>query len=148
MTAPISAKSPPETLRTRVDAVDWTRVQADLDAQGWAIVPKLLTEGEADQIAGLYDQAQLFRSQVIMARHGFGRGEYRYSDYQLPPPIEMLRNAAYPHLAPIANQWHERLNSRPVRGTRGDYQVKLNHGVSKLHSGRRHTLGVIFPDAA
>jgi uncharacterized protein len=229
----------------RVEAVDWTKVHADLDVQGWAIVPKLLTHAEADSIAGLYHQKQGFRSQVIMGRHGFGRGEYKYFGYPLPPLIQALRTAAYPHLAPIANQWHERMgnnarfphdhaaflerchqagqirptpllleyapedynclhrdlygehvfpiqiailldqpgedfeggefvmteqrprmqtramvlplkkgdaaifavNGRPMKGVRGDYQVKLNHGVSKLHSGKRHTVGVIFHDA-
>ena len=234
------------TIQARVDAVDWTRLHADLDAQGWAVVPRLLTGAEANSIAGLYPQDQCFRSQVIMARHGFGRGEYKYFSYPLPPLIEALRTATYPHLVPIANQWHERtgnevrfprhhaafldrchragqvrptplllryasddynclhrdlygehvfpmqiailldqpgedfaggefvmteqrprmqtramvlpletgdaavfaVNTRPVRGVRGDYQVKLNHGVSKLYSGKRHTVGIIFHDAA
>lgn len=233
------------SMQARVDAVDWTAVHADLDAQGWAIVPALLTHEEADSIAGLYRQEQGFRSQVVMARHGFGRGEYKYFSYPLPKLIQALRTAAYPHLAPIANEWHGRMgkdvrfpgdlaaflerchqagqvrptpllleyaagdynclhrdlygehvfpmqiailldqpgedfmggefvmteqrprmqtramvlplrkgdaavfavNSRPMKGTRGDYQVKLSHGVSKVHSGRRHTVGVIFHDA-
>ena len=232
-------------IQRRVDAVDWTQVNADLDAQGWAIAPKLLTHAEADFIAGLYHQEQGFRSQVIMGRHGFGRGEYKYFSYPLPPLLQILRMAAYPRLAPIANRWHERtgnavrfpadhaaflarchragetrptpllleygpgdynclhrdlygehvfpiqiailldrpgvdfeggefvmteqrprmqtramvlplkkgdaailaVNSRPMKGARGDYQVKLNHGVSKLYSGKRHTVGVIFHDA-
>jgi hypothetical protein len=239
-----AANSP--AIEARVDAVDWLKVHADLDAQGWAIVPKLLADAEADAIAGLYHQEQGFRSQVIMNRHGFGRGEYKYFSYPLPPLIQALRTAAYPHLAPLANQWHERMgkdvrfppghaafldrclragqtrptpllleyaaddynclhrdlygehvfpmqiailldqpgedfvggeflmteqrprmqtramvlpltkgdaavfavNSRPMNGQRGDYQVKLNHGVSKLWSGKRHTVGVIFHDAA
>lgn len=229
----------------RVDALDWTRVHTDLDAQGWSIAPKLLTPAEAELIAGLYHQAQGFRSQVVMGRHGFGRGEYKCFSYPLPPLIQSLRTAAYPHLVPIANRWCERMgqalrfppdhaaflrrcheagqarptpllleygpedynclhrdlygehvfpiqvailldqpgedfdggefvmteqrprmqtrpmvlplkkgdaaifavNSRPMKGVRGDYQVKLNHGVSKLYSGRRHTVGVIFHDA-
>jgi hypothetical protein len=233
-------------MQARVEAVDWTRVYADLDAQGWAIAPKLLSAEEAESTAGLYRRPQGFRSQVIMARHGFGRGEYKYFSYPLPPLIQALRTVSYPHLAPIANQWHERMrhpvrfpadhaafldrchragqtrptpllleyapedynclhrdlygehvfpiqiailldqpgedfdggefviteqrprmqtramvlplrkgdaaifavNSRPVKGVRGDYQVKLSHGVSKLYSGKRHTLGIIFHDAA
>jgi len=233
------------TIETRMDEVDWTRVHTDLDAQGWAVVPKLLSPAEADSIAGLYRQEKGFRSHIIMARHGFGRGEYKYFSYPLPPLIEQLRSATYPRLAPIANQWHERMgkdvrfpndhaaflerchqagqtrptpllleykpddynclhrdlygehvfpmqiailldqpgvdfeggefvmteqrprmqtramvlplnkgdaaifavNSRPMKGVRGDYQVKLNHGVSKLHAGKRHTVGVIFHDA-
>ncbi len=232
-------------IEARVDDVDWTKVHADLDAQGWAIVPTLLTHVEADSIAGLYHEERGFRSQVVMARHGYGRGAYKYFSYPLPPLIQALRTAAYPHLAPIANAWHARMgnavrfpdkhaaflarcheagqvrptpllleygpgdynclhrdlygehvfpmqiailldqpgedfeggefvmteqrprmqtramvlplrkgdaavfavNSRPMKGTRGDYQVKLNHGVSKLYSGKRHTVGVIFHDA-
>jgi uncharacterized protein len=229
----------------RVDAVDWTKVHADVDSQGWSVIPKLMSELEADLVAGLYHQEQGFRSHIIMARHGFGRGEYKYFSYPLPPLIQSLRTAAYPHLVPIANQWHERMhkdarfpnnhaaflarchkagqvrptpllleyapedfnclhrdlygehvfplqlavlldqpgedftggefvmteqrprmqtramvlplnkgdaaifavNSRPMKGMRGDYQVKLSHGVSKLRTGKRRTVGVIFHDA-
>jgi hypothetical protein len=236
----------PAAIQARVDAVDWTKVRAELDTQGWAVVPKLLTHSEANLVAGLYHQEHGFRSQVTMARHGFGRGEYKYFSYPLPPLIQTLRTAAYPHLAPIANQWQERMgkevrfpndhaafldrchqagqirptplllqyaaedynclhrdlygehvfpmqiailldqpgedfeggefvmteqrprmqtramvlplkkgdaaifavNARPMKGVRGDYQVKLNHGVSKLYHGKRHTVGVIFHDAA
>ena len=98
-------------IRARVDAADWAKVSTDLDAQGWAIVPKLLTHAEAGAIAGLYHQEQGFRSQVIMARHGFGRGEYKYFSYPLPPVIQALRIAAYPRLVPVANQWHERMRN-------------------------------------
>jgi uncharacterized protein len=101
-------------IQSRVDCVDWMKVHTDLDAQGWAIVRKLLTYTEADSIAGLYHQEQGFRSQVTMSRHGFGRGEYKYFSYPLPRLIHALRTAAYPHLAPIANQWHERM-SKDVR---------------------------------
>jgi hypothetical protein len=236
----------PVTMEGRLDQVDWARVHADLDAQGWAIAPSLLTCAEAEAISGLYPRAEGFRSQVIMARHGFGRGQYKYFSYPLPPLIQALRTAAYPRLAPIANRWTERLgqatrfppehaaflerchaagqtrptplllaygpedynclhrdlygehvfpiqiailldepgadfeggelvmteqrprmqtrpmvlplrkgdaaifavNSRPMKGVRGDYQVKLSHGVSKLRSGKRHTIGIIFHDAA
>lgn len=233
------------SIARRIEAVDWPRVSAELDGQGWAILPKLLDPAEADAIAGLYAREAGFRSRVVMARHGFGRGEYRYFSYPLPDPVQSLRAAAYPRLAPIANRWHERMGNavrfpddhgafldrchqdgqtrptpllleygpddynclhrdlygehvfplqiavlldqpgedfmggefvmteqrprmqtrpmvlplrkgdaavfavagRPVKGVRGDYQVKLNHGVSKLHAGRRHTLGIIFHDA-
>lgn len=232
-------------IEARVEAVDWLGVRNDLDAQGWAIAPKLLTEAEADSLTGLYQREHGFRSHIIMSRHGFGRGEYKYFSYPLPRVIQSLRTAAYSKLAPIANQWSERMrekvrfpadhaaflerchragqtrptplllryvaddynclhrdlygeqvfpiqlailldqpgkdfeggefvmteqrprmqtramvlplekgdaaifavNSRPVKGTRGDYRVKLSHGVSKLHSGKRHTAGVIFHDA-
>jgi uncharacterized protein len=232
-------------IQARMDGMDWRKVHTDLDAQGWSVLPRLLTEVEADSIAGLYPHEEGFRSHVVMARHGFGRGEYKYFSYPLPPLIQSLRTAAWPHLVPIANQWHERMgnavrfprdhaafldrchqagqtrptplllqyapedynclhrdlygehvfpiqiailldqpgedfmggefvmteqrprmqtramvlplrkgdaaifavNSRPMKGVRGDYQVRLNHGVSKLYSGRRHTVGVIFHDA-
>ena len=248
-TAPLKTKNvvaDAQAIEVRVDAVEWTKVHAALDTQGWAIVPKLLTYAEADSIAGLYGQEQGFRSQVFMSRHGFGRGEYKYFSYPLPQLIQALRTAVYPRLVPIANQWHERMgkdvrfphdhalflerchragqvrptplllkytpedynclhrdlygehvfpmqiailldqpgedfaggefvmteqrprmqtramvlplnkgdaavfavNSRPMKGVRGDYQVKLNHGVSKVYSGKRHTVGVIFHDAS
>jgi uncharacterized protein len=250
LTANLAATPEPATkampIEARVDTIDWAKVHADLDAQGWAIAPKLLTPVEADSISGLYHQEHGFRSHIIMSRHGFGRGEYKYFSYPLPPLVQSLRTAAYSKLAPIANAWNERLrqpvrfpadhaaflkrchqagqvrptpllleyapedynclhrdlygehvfpiqiailldqpgedfeggefvmteqrprmqsramvlplkkgdaaifavNSRPMKGTRGDYQVKLNHGVSKLYAGKRHTVGVIFHDAA
>jgi hypothetical protein len=228
------------------DTVDWSAVSADLDAQGWAVSPKLLPASACDTVAGLYDDDAAFRSHVVMARHGFGRGEYKYFAYPLPPFVENLRTSLYPHLAPLANRWHERMgmdvrfpddhaafiarchaagqnrptplllryakddynclhqdlygahvfplqlaillsepgedftggefvmteqrprmqsramvvplrkgdavifavNSRPVQGARGSYRVNLRHGVSKLRAGHRHTLGIIFHDAA
>lgn len=233
-------------IQERMDAVDWDQVHTALDGQGWAIVSGILTESEAAAIAALYQQEQGFRSRVILDRHGFGRGEYKYFSYPLPPLIQALRTSAYPYMVPIAHQWQQRLgkeacfphdhvtylerchqagqvrptplllkyeaedynclhrdlygehvfplqiaillnqpgedftggefvmteqrprmqtramvlplkqgdaaifavNARPVKGRRGDYRVKLNHGVSRVHSGRRHTLGVIFHDAA
>jgi hypothetical protein len=225
---------------------DWTRIAAELDEQGWSLLPGLLSDAGCNAMTALYDRDDVFRSRVVMARHGFGRGEYRYFSYPLPRPVETLRSALYPHLAPIANGWQERLgqearfpeshaeyiarchaagqarptplllrygpgdynclhqdlygaevfplqvavllatpgedftggefvlteqrprqqsrvmvaplakgdglvfavNSRPVKGTRGDYQVKMRHGVSRLITGGRHTLGIIFHDAA
>lgn len=230
----------------RLAAVDWAAVATDLDAQGFAVLPGLLRPEECDRIAGLYDQQGGFRSHVVMGRYGFGRGEYRYFSYPLPPLVQGLRERLWPHLAPIANRWHEAMgmaarfpddhaeflgrchdagqrrptplllrygpgdynclhqdlygehvfplqaavllsepgrdfeggefvlteqrprmqsrvmvvplkqgdgvvfavNSRPVAGTRGIYRVTMRHGVSALRSGSRHTLGVIFHDAA
>jgi hypothetical protein len=224
---------------------DWRRIAAELDEQGWAILPGLMREADCDAIAGLYDREDGFRSRVVMARHGFGKGEYRYFAYPLPGAIEGLRGALYPPLAAIANGWQQRLghaarfpadhaeylahchahgqvrptplllrygpgdynclhqdlygaevfplqvalllsrpgadftggelvlteqrprmqsrvmvvplakgdgvafavNSRPVKGSRGDYQVKMRHGVSRLLTGQRHVLGIIFHDA-
>jgi hypothetical protein len=229
----------------RVEAYDWAGVSSALDAHGWAMCPTLLTAAECAALAGLYGDDRRFRSHIVMARHGFGRGEYKYFAYPLPELIAALRTSLYPRLAPIANRWNEAMgiavryptthqafierchtagqtrptplllqygegdfnalhqdlygelafplqvamllsepardftggefvlteqrprmqsraevvplrqgdavvfavHHRPVQGTRGVYRVNLRHGVSRLRSGRRHTLGVIFHDA-
>jgi uncharacterized protein len=225
--------------------IDWTAAAEALDTNGWAVLPKLLGPATCAQVSVLYDAPEHFRSQVIMARHGFGRGEYRYFAYPLPDPVQDLRTRLYPPLAGIANRWHARMgiarrfpdshaewlaechtagqtrptplllrygpgdynclhqdlygdhvfplqtaillsepgrdfaggefvlteqrprmqsraavvplaqgdavifavNQRPVRGSKGDYRVTMRHGVSAVHIGRRHTLGIIFHDA-
>ncbi len=93
----------------RVAAIDWPAVSAELDTQGWGIMPKLMAGAECDAVVELYDQDSAFRSRVVMARHGYGRGEYRYFAYPLPRLVEALRTALYPNLVPIANRWHERM---------------------------------------
>jgi len=93
----------------RLAAIDWPAARDDLDAEGWTVLPRLLADGECDAVAGLYGAGQGFRSHVVMARHGFGRGEYRYFSYPLPPLVERLCMALYPDLVPIANRWHERM---------------------------------------
>jgi len=216
-----------------------------LDSYGATVLTELLSPGECASLAALYSDDQLFRSRVVMARHGFGRGEYKYFDYPLPDIIATLRTELYPSLAPFANRWntvmaidvrypeqhadflkrchnagqtkptplllkysagdynclHQDLygehvfpiqvavllsdpgkefsggefvlteqrprmqsraevislhqgdavafavHHRPVKGTRGFYRVNLRHGVSRLHSGHRYTLGIIFHDA-
>lgn len=90
-------------------AIDWPAIVADLDAQGWAVVPDLLAESQCDSTADLYEADAGFRSRIVMAQHGFGQGEYRYFAYPLPPLIQQLRTSIYPYLAPIANRWHERM---------------------------------------
>jgi hypothetical protein len=230
----------------RIDALDWGRITRELDARGNAVMPRLLAPDECDALAGLYDDDARHRSRVVMARHGFGRGEYKYFRYPLPGTVQALRAALYPRLVPLANRWNEAMNigivyptrheaflarchaagqsrptplllrygtddynclhqdlygehvfplqvaillsqpgrdfsggefvlteqrprmqsrpevvplsqgdavafavhHRPVQGTRGVYRVNLRHGVSRLRSGHRHTLGVIFHDAA
>src|SRR5579859_2490372 len=229
----------------RVNMLDWQRISKELDEQGCAQLPGVLSRGECQELACLYPEDNLFRSRVIMARHGFGRGEYKYFSYPLPEIIQGLRTALYSQLAPIANRWNAAMNidtryperhadfiqrchdagqirptplllqygegdynclhqdlygehvfpiqvaillsepgrdftggefvlteqrprmqsrpevvplqqgdavafavhHRPVQGTRGAYRVNLRHGVSRLRSGRRHTLGIIFHDA-
>ncbi len=225
--------------------LDWNRIEQDLDRYGCALAPGLIPPQDCDALAALYPEERLYRSRVVMRRHGFGSGEYQYFRYPLPPIVESLRSSLYPRLAPIANRWSESLrsevrypdrhseflerchaagqvhptplileysegdynclhqdlygqhvfplqiavllsdptcdftggefvmteqrprmqsraevvplgkgdavvfavDSRPVRGSRGTYRVKLRHGVSRLRSGRRHTLGIIFHDA-
>ena len=86
-------------------AIDWTRVSNDLDAQGSAAIENLISPAECDALAALYEAEERFRSRVVMERHGFGRGEYKYFSYPLPDLIAALRTAIYPHLVPIANRW-------------------------------------------
>ena len=235
----------PADIGARVGAIDWARVSTDLDDHDCAMVETLLSAEECTSLAGLYDDDRRFRSRVVMARHGFGSGEYKYFAYPLPAIVAALRTALYPQLAPIANRWNTAMNiggrfpealaeytrrcheagqtrptplllqygagdfnalhqdvygehlfplqvtvllsdpekdfaggefvlteqrprmqsraevvplrqgdavifavrHRPVRGSRGTYRVALRHGVSRLRSGHRHTLGVIFHDA-
>jgi len=233
------------TLRETLDALDWDALVVALDNQGSALVEGLLQPEECRSLAALYPDDTHFRSRVVMSRHGFGRGEYKYFSYPLPDTVRKLRTALYPRLAPVANRWNECLglaaryppqhaeflarcaqagqtrptplllhyepgdynclhqdlygehvfplqvaillsrpeedftggelvlteqrprmqsraevvplrqgdavifavHHRPVKGTRGIYRVNLRHGVSRVRSGHRHTLGIIFHDA-
>jgi hypothetical protein len=108
MTARLAALPAREDeVERRVEAIDWAGVAAALDADGAAVVEGLLARAQCEALAALYDEDAVFRSRVVMARHGFGRGEYRYFAYPLPDLVAGLRAAFYPHLAPIANRWHE-----------------------------------------
>jgi hypothetical protein len=230
---------------TRVATYDWTALASELDDSGCAVLPQLLSAEECLTIASLYSDDSRFRSHVIMARHGFGKGEYRYFRYPLPELLSALRTALYSHLAGVANEWNGRLgvderypadhasflkrcqdvgqtrptplllqyvpgdfnclhqdlygdlafpiqvaillsqplkdysggefvlteqrprrqsraevvpllqgdavafavHNRPVQGSKGNYRVNLRHGVSRVRSGMRHTVGIIFHDA-
>ena len=90
----------------RLQLYDWTGVEDGLDTHGCAMLPALLSPQECQALAGLYADDALFRSRVVMGRHGFGRGEYKYFGYPLPDTLERLRSAIYPLLAPIANRWN------------------------------------------
>ena len=229
----------------RLPHFDWQKLADELDKFGCAPLDRLLTDEECGEIAALYSNDSLFRSRIVMARHGFGKGEYKYFCYPLPNLIARLRTELYPNLAQIANRWNEetkitvrypsshaeflsrchaagqdkptplllqyqerdynclhqdlygehvfpiqvaillsqpgedftggefvlteqrpRMQSRaevvplhrgdavafavyhrPVKGTRGTYRVNMRHGVSRVRSGQRHTLGIIFHDA-
>jgi len=237
-----NAKTPADPFAT----IDWDEIAVSLEERGYATISALLSAEICRDLAALYPREEVFRSRVVMQRHNFGRGEYKYLRYPLPEPVQELRQAIYPHLAPIANAWRERLREegrfpssldayltqchragqqrptplilkygpgdynclhqdlygdlvfplqltillsapgqdfaggefllveqraraqsrgevvplrqgeavifavhhRPVQGTRGSYRVTMRHGVSRLRSGQRYTLGIIFHDAA
>jgi hypothetical protein len=113
--APIAAAADPRDLVRAIAAIDWTRVGRDLDDQGWATIPGLLRPTDCAGLRALAADhgadARVFRSRVVMQRHGFGRGEYRYFAYPLPPLVERLRTLLYPALAAQANRWNERLGA-------------------------------------
>ncbi|MHB8812635.1 MAG: 2OG-Fe(II) oxygenase [Steroidobacteraceae bacterium] len=92
-----------------INSTDWSAVAAQLDARGCAVLPGLLAPPTCRELAGFYPDDSRFRSRVVMGRHGFGRGEYKYFAYPLPPLVAELRTALYPHLAPVANTWSQRL---------------------------------------
>jgi uncharacterized protein len=106
--AVLAAAAPPSTV-ARLAAADWPRLIAELDERGTAIVPALLDPVTCRVIAAAYPDDSKFRSRVVMARHGFGRGEYRYFSHPLPFELDALRAALYARLAPLANRWQERL---------------------------------------
>jgi uncharacterized protein len=110
VTALARAAGPAVTLAAgiaeRVAAIDWPRVTEELDVQGSSIAAGLLARAECDALAALYGQDDRFRSRVVMARHGFGRGEYQYFAYPLPAVVAELRASLYPPLVPIANRWN------------------------------------------
>jgi hypothetical protein len=98
-------------MNTRIEALEWAQIERDLESQGWASAPKLLTTAECDAIAATYARDEGFRSRVVMSRHGFGRGEYKYFSYPLPSVLAKLRTAAYPKLVATANRWSEQMNA-------------------------------------
>ena len=100
-------RSATSTAGRRIASAEWQRVGDDLDAQGFAVIEDLLGAEACGRVAGLYPDDAPFRSRIVMARHGFGRGEYKYFAYPLPDPVEGLRTALYPQLAEIANRWNE-----------------------------------------
>jgi uncharacterized protein len=101
-----SADPPAEA---RIAAYDWEALAGELDGYGCSVLPSLLTPGECRTIAAFYPDESHFRSHIIMARHGFGKGEYRYFKYPLPDLVGGIRTALYPRLAGVANQWNERM---------------------------------------
>jgi hypothetical protein len=93
----------------RIEEIDWAQAERELDARGFAVIPRLLDRDQTDAIRAMYDSEAAFRSRVVMARHGFGRGEYKYFAYPLPDIVRDLREGFYPRLRAIANRWNETL---------------------------------------
>ena len=111
----------------RVDGLDWGPMVAELDAQGCAVIEKLITPEECDALAGLYQKEGIFRSRVVMARHGFGRGEYKYFSYPLPDIIHELRTSIYSRLTPIANHWNRAMGIKVL------YPAKHADFIKRCH---------------
>lgn len=109
MSADLFACVPVVDPASRVPAANWSSIETSLDARGYAVLGQLLTPDECRAHAALYAEPQHFRSRVVMARHGYGRGEYRYFAYPLPPLVQQLRTTLYPPLADIANRWQAAL---------------------------------------
>lgn len=108
-------------------AIHWQAVSEALDAQGCAVLPGLLARADCEALAALYDEPTRFRSRVVMARHGFGRGEYQYFAYPLPPRVQALREALYPPLAAVANRWHAALGlDTRFPGRHADYLARCH----------------------
>ncbi|WP_313621228.1 2OG-Fe(II) oxygenase [Achromobacter sp.] len=118
---------------------DWTRASADLDAHGNAILPALLTPAQCAAFAGAYGDDERYRSRIVMARHGFGRGEYKYFRYPLPALLQSLRSALYPRLAPIANRWNRQM------GIQAQYPADHAQFLDRCHAaGQRRPTPLIL----
>src|SRR5258705_22116 len=134
-------------IAARVDAIDWAQATADLDAQGCAVLKGLLTLEECDALAALYPDDKNFRSRIVMGRHGFGRGEYKYFAYPLPDLIAELRPALYAPLCGVANRWNETMGIDIRYPDRHEAFLKRCHDAGQTRPAHRHTVGVIFHDA-
>jgi hypothetical protein len=116
--------APVDALEQRIQGIAWDGVGEALDAQGWAVIPGLLPPEACHAIAAGYADDARFRSRVVMQRHGFGQGEYKYYAYPLPPAVALLRERLYPPLAGVANRWCQamRLDARFPLGHRSFLQ--------------------------
>lgn len=114
--------------RIRAHEIDWRQARSHLDERGFALVPGVLTKKTCEEIAAYYADEQRFRSRIDMSRYAFGRGEYKYFNYPLPEVVQQLRSSIYPQLAPLANQWAERLGSETPR-----YPETLSDFIEQCH---------------
>ncbi len=118
---------------------DWESIAQSLDAHGNAVLPGLLTAAQCERLAAMYARTEGYRSRIVMARHGFGRGEYKYFAYPLPPLLDELRHALYPNLVPIANRWNQQLGI----GVR--YPETLDEFLQRCHcAGQRRPTPLIL----
>ena len=117
-----------KSIARRIDGLDWDRIGAELDADGYALTGPLLTAAECDRLRALYPDDALFRSHIHMARHGFGQGEYKYFRYPLPNPIPAIREGVYRRIAPIANAWQNKL------GIDAGFPPELDAMLARCHA--------------
>lgn len=120
--------------RDRVEGADWGRITEEVNSLGCALTPLLLATAECEQICGLYDQDENFRSTVSMGRHRFGEGEYRYFSRPFPEPVEQLKQALYPRLLPIARDWHDKLGRPAPWPETLDEWLEMCHAAGQLKS--------------
>lgn len=131
------------TANKKLASFDWGTINESLDAHGNAVLPGLLDAKQCEEVAALYVEEEYFRSRIVMARHGFGRGEYKYFAYPLPPLLDRLRHAFYPHLAPIANRWNRLLKSDV------EYPARLDAFLDQCHlAGQTRPTPLILQYAA
>jgi hypothetical protein len=122
----------PTAIATRVNTIDWTHISADLDAQGCAVMEQLLTQQQCAALAALYPDDTHFRSRIVMGRHGFGRGEYKYFSYPLPDLIAELRPALYAPLCGIANRWNEAMGIEIRYPDKHEAFLKCCHAAGQI----------------
>lgn len=115
----------------KIDSLDWLALSAMLDERGYALTPTIASPNQCEMLASLYGRKEGFRSTVVMARHGFGRGEYRYFSYPLPPLVTELRTALYPDLAAIANDWAARLGQQDIWPTKHQTLIDRCHAFGQ-----------------
>jgi hypothetical protein len=98
-----------EQIKNAIVNADWQTATAELHEKGYAVLPALIPPELCDELVSMYADAGLYRKTIVMERYRFGKGEYKYFDYPLPPAIQTIREQVYPYLAPVANAWMESL---------------------------------------
>lgn len=119
-------------MKDRIDSLNWTAISAGMDNKGYTLVKNILTTDECDALTAQYHDEQLYRKTIVMERHHYGRGEYKYFKYPLPCLIQQLRETVYPKLAPIANNWMQQLNKDQRFPDNLDELLQLCHAQEQL----------------